>query len=124
MVPDLPNLILYVFAGGAGVTLLMWVAFRLSPPGGPPEYILNMEAEQLLMGKELVAADDAVEQLVKTVPEVAPTKSTRMVINDDVLTQYNAYKAQCMANRKKPLGLSRWVYNFDPDLYRRVFTDE
>lgn len=108
-------------AFGVFMVLLTYVAHLISPPPLPPQFILDMTKEELLAGRETKAAEDAIQQLVEEVPEVSRRTSGRTVIDDEVRTAYNAYKSQCVANRKEPLGLSRWVYNFDPDLYKRVF---
>lgn len=116
--------LLFVPVAGLAFVLLSYVGHRLSPPPLPPQYILDLTKEQLLAGQETRAVEDAVQQLVEAVPEVGRRTSTRTVIDDEVLTAYNAYKSQCIQSRKKPLGLSRWVYNFDPDLYKRVFGED
>lgn len=117
-------LIVGVFSFGMVVVFLFWLAFKISPPGGPPQYILDMEANQLLAGLEHQAAEAAVEALVEDVKSVTPAKSSRTTIDDEVLTAFNAYKAQCLIDRKTPLGLGRWLYNFDPDLHKRVFDED
>lgn len=111
-------------AFGVFMVLLTYVAHLISPPPLPPQFILDMTKEELLAGRETKAAEAAIQQLVEEVPEVSRRTSGRTVIDDEVLTAYNAYKSQCVAKRKEPLGLSRWVYNFDPDLYKRVFGED
>lgn len=121
----LTSKMLWLFpAFGVFMVLLTYVAHLISPPPLPPQFILNMTKEELLAGRETKAAEAAIQQLVEEVPEVSRRTSGRTVIDDEVLTAYNAYKSQCVANRKEPLGLSRWVYNFDPDLYKRVFGED
>jgi hypothetical protein len=111
-------------AAGLVFVLLSYVGHLLSPPPLPPQYILDLSKEQLLAGQETKAAEDAIKHLVEEVPEVSRRTSSRTVIDDEVLTAYNAYKAQCLEGNKQALGLSRWVYHFDPDLYKRVFVNE
>ena len=113
--------LLLVPVAGLFFVLLSYAGHWLSPPPLPPQYILNLSKEQLLAGQETKAAENAVQQLIEAVPEVSRRTSSRTVIDDEVLTAYNAYKAQCVENNKEVLGLSRWVYQFDPDLYKRVF---
>ena len=112
-----------VFAFGFFVVGLTYLAHLIAPAGGPPQYILDLEASQLLGGREAQAAEAAIEQLIEETPTVAPRGSSRERIDDEVMTAYNGYRAQCRNDRKQPLGLSRWLYNFDPDLYHRVFSD-
>ena len=116
--------LLLVPAAGLVFVFLSYVGHLLAPPPLPPQYILDLSKEQLLAGHETKAAEVAVQQLVESVPEVSRRTSSRTVIDDEVLTTYNAYKAQCLETKKEPLGLSRWVYKFDPDLYKRVFSED
>lgn len=113
--------LLFVPVMGLLFVLLSYMGHLLAPPPLPPQYILDLSKEQLLAGQETKAAEVAVQQLVEAVPEVSRRTSSRTVIDDEVLTTYNAYKAQCLVDDESPLGLSRWVYRFDPDLYKRVF---
>jgi len=118
------KVVMYVFAFGLGVVCLTYIAHLLAPAGGPPQYILDMEASQLLSGRESEAAEVAVAALVEDVPEVGRAASSRTTVDDEVLTRYNAYKADCLKRRKEALGLSRWLHGFDPDLYHRVFSED
>ena len=113
--------LLWLLTPGLFVTLLFYLAYRIAPTKQPPEYILGLTRDQLLVAGETQAAEKAIEQLVESVPEVGHQVSTRTKIDDDLRLRYNAYKRQCIGNRTEPKGLGAWVYSFDPDLYQRVY---
>jgi hypothetical protein len=108
---------------GCGVVILIYISFRLQPPGGPPQYILDIEKGELLAGREIAAANDAIQTLVEEVEEVTRPEVLTSV-DDALMDRYRAYKSQCEANNKKPLSLSRWIYQLDPVFYQKLYGED
>jgi hypothetical protein len=95
----------------------------IAATGGPPQYILDIEKGELLAGREIAAANDAIQTLVEEVEEVTRPEVLTSV-DDALMDRYRAYKSQCEANNKKPLSLSRWIYQLDPVFYQKLYGED
>ena len=115
---------------GCGVALVLYLTFRISPPGQPPQYIIELEEKAILGGRMSMIAESAAKELSQEPPEppsvddIAEKPIFRETINNEVMDAFNEYKRACVVKGSPPNGLTAWLRTFDPDLARRLNAEE
>lgn len=114
---------------GCFAVLLLYVVFKATPQGRPPQYILEMEEQAILGGRMSMIADAAAKEISEQPftnteeVEVKPVAVFRETVNNEVMDEYNDYKRKCAISKEPPKGLTAWLRVFDPDLARRLNDD-
>lgn len=104
---------------------ISFLAYRFSPPPLPPQFILDMERIELLAGRENVAAEVAVKQLMQEAPPtIENILSSPSRINNKVYDEYNEYKDAAMNQNMNSMTFGNWLKIVYPALYNNVYGND